>query len=209
MNCTLCKSDCFTEKYINSKRYYLCNNCKLIFVDKFHLLSDEEEIKRYQHHNNSINDEGYINFLEQIITPTMQFLSKGMSGLDFGCGKEPVLAEILRAKNISCDLYDIYFHKDLDTTKKYDFIFATECFEHFHNPYKEILLITSLLKPSGILSIMTELYQNVDKLKDWHYLRDSTHVCFYSVETFRYICKNFNLRVLYTDNKRVFVLIKD
>ena len=171
-------------------------------------LSSDDEKKRYSFHRNSIDDNGYVDFLNRVIEPSLRYIAIGMNGLDFGCGPNPVLAQILESKGIDCSYYDPFFFPECDTNAKYDFIFATECFEHFFSPAKEIENICKLLKNNALLCVMTEMYSSVDDFGEWYYKNDPTHVCFYGGNTFDYICSNFGFTELHNDNHRVIILRK-
>lgn len=171
-------------------------------------LTAEEEKKRYSFHQNNADDKGYVSFLSRAIEPTISFLKDGMHGLDYGCGPNPVLANIVTSKGFKCDFYDPFFFPECKMDCKFDFIFATECFEHFFWPNKDIEQICKILKKDGILSIMTELWNSNGDFDSWYYKNDPTHVCFYSENTISYICENFLFEKIYSDNKRVIILKK-
>ncbi|MDF9799849.1 SAM-dependent methyltransferase [Catalinimonas alkaloidigena] len=172
------------------------------------LPSIEEEKKRYQQHHNSIEDKGYVSFLEKSIEPILPYLKEGMQGLDYGCGPAPVLVQLLHQKYcLHCDHYDLYFFPK-KPEKKYDFIFSTETFEHFFQPGKELLNLYSLLRPKGLLCVMTNLYHSLAGFEQWWYRRDITHVCFYHTDTFHFIAHHFGFHILYHDRKQVVILQK-
>jgi len=171
-------------------------------------LDSEEEKKRYSFHKNEIDDKGYIQFLNRAIIPTAEYIKQGMKGLDYGCGPNPVLAHLIEKKGIECLYYDPYFYPQCDFTTKYDFVFATECFEHFFFPAQEIKRICSILKTNGTLSIMTEFITSSTSFDNWYYKNDPTHVCFYNEKSINYICNSYNLIQLYNDNHRVTILKK-
>lgn len=208
MNCPLCNSTDNKKFEAGNRIYYLCQTCELTFMDSACHLSAEEEKKRYSFHQNNAEDNGYVAFLNRAIEPAISFLNKDMHGFDYGCGPNPVLAHLVSEKGFKCDFYDPYFFPECKFDRKYDFIFATECFEHFFNPGMEIERISELLKTNGILSIMTELWNPVDDFSAWYYKNDPTHVCFYSKNTIDYICDNFHFIKIYTDDKRVIILKK-
>lgn len=207
IKCPLCSNNnSFIEVDGPDKRvYYKCNSCKLIFSDPSFYPSEEEERKRYLTHNNGIEYPGYVTFLNQAIHPALPYLKKGMQGLDFGCGPVPTLSVLLKREGYACEDYDPIFFPKLPH-KKFDFIFATECFEHFFNPKKEINTIKSLLKPNGFLIVMTQNWETENAFSSWNYADDITHVCFYHQDTFDYISKTYKLQFLENANDRVFIL---
>ena len=186
-----------------NRSFLLCQNCFLIFSESRDHPSAEDERDRYLTHNNSIENKGYFDFLHKAVKPAMEFIKPGMKGLDYGCGPVPVLSLILENSGFACDNYDPLFYPDLNREKNYDFIFAIECSEHFFYPEKEFNQIKSLLKPGGILIIMTELWTNINEFKNWWYTRDFTHVTFYHQETLKYISKRYNLKCLFMDGRSV------
>jgi SAM-dependent methyltransferase len=190
-----------------SRVYRGCQKCRLIFAETRFLPSAESEKKRYLTHNNGIQHQGYVNFLNQAIEPALPLLTKGMHGLDFGCGPTPTLSVILEQQGYPCDNYDPFFFPEIPG-KEYGFIFATECFEHFFFPAKEIQCIKNLLKPNGILIIMTETWKSAEDFNNWHYANDSTHVSFYHDHTFDFIGREFGFEKLGTENERVIIFKK-
>ncbi len=207
MNCPLCNTTQNELFAVNNKKYYNCASCGLTYSDAENRLWPEEEKKRYSFHQNNIDDAGYVGFLNRIIEPSLKYISAEMCGLDYGCGPNPVLAQILNQQHgIKCDYYDPFFFPEIVITKKYDFIFATECFEHFFSPQKELGKICNILTDNGLLCIMTELKQENVGFEKWYYKNDPTHVCFYNLKTINYICDKYNFEIIYSDNIRTFIL---
>ena len=169
---------CFSEK--NSKfhqddfrKYHQCINCRFVFVPfKYHLSASEEK-ERYDSHNNNPKDPRYRDFLSQLTNPLNDLISDGSLGLDFGCGPGPTLSVMLEEQGYSVELYDKYYandHSVLD--KEFDFITLTEVLEHLYDPIFELERLTSILKPMGVLAIMTQtLTKDVD-FKTWYYKND-------------------------------------
>jgi len=185
--------------------HWLCEQCYLIFIDHNFLPSRNSEKERYQTHQNGPQYPGYVSFLKQALLPTLAYLREEMLGLDYGCGPVPTLSVLLEREGLRCDNYDPFFYPELPN-KKYDFIFSTEAAEHFFKPGEELIRIKKLLKPGGIFTIMTELWQDLDRFPVWYYAKDFTHVSFYHLKTIEKICELFNFEVLYSDKRRVFVL---
>lgn len=177
-------------------------------MDATDRLHPDEEKKRYSFHQNNINDAGYVAFLNRVIEPSMQYISKGMKGLDYGCGPNPVLAQLVGEKGVECLYYDPFFFPECNLDTKFDFIFATECFEHFFSPADELRKICNMLNTDGILGIMTEMKDDGIDFDSWYYKNDPTHVCFYSNESINYICHTYNFKQLFNDNHRVIILRK-
>ena len=209
MQCPLCHNHTsnFEESPLNKRIYFSCSVCKLVFLSPDSYLDADEELRRYAFHQNSIESKGYVEFLNRIIDPSLSFINETMHGLDYGCGPDSVLSKLLNLQNINSDYYDPFFYPNL-LNREYDFIFATECLEHFFSPKKEFETIMSHLKSGGFLFIMTEFNVNPDKFLEWYYIKDPTHVCFYSLDSFEYISQKFGSDIVYFDNTRVVVFKK-
>jgi hypothetical protein len=185
--------------------YYLCDTCALIFMDWAFLPAPETEKEHYQTHENGPQYAGYVAFLNQAIAPTLPYLETGMRGLDYGCGPGPTIQPILKSEGIDCENYDPFFYP-VEPKGCFDFIFATEVIEHFFSPGQELNRIRGLLKPGGILTIMTETWDDPANFSDWYYAKDFTHVSFYHADTIDFICDVFGFIPLHRENPRVSVL---
>jgi hypothetical protein len=191
----------------DTREYFKCDACSLIFTDpKFHPTLENER-SRYLFHNNGIEQPGYVNFLGKVIRPCLEFLTTDMIGLDYGCGPAPTISKILAQHGIQCYDFDPIFKPEHPLTS-YDFIFATECFEHFFYPANDFEKIDCLLKPGGLIGIMTEQWTSEQMFQSWTYKNDRTHVSFYNQKTFDYLCDEFNYEIKYFEENRVVVLQK-
>lgn len=206
MKCKICSSD--TSLILDTQfnhEYYKCLECDFIFQNHIHHVSYEEEREVYDKHNNSIEDERYVKRFEDFLDKAaMTYVDKGDS-LDYGSGPEPVLGTILKRRGFNSYIYDRHYAKDEGfSQRKYDLITSTEVFEHFHNPLEDIKVIVDLLKPKGVLAVMTMFPPaDIEVFKAWWYRRDPTHISFYDLKTFKKIAEIFNLDILYYDNKSV------
>jgi hypothetical protein len=209
MNCILCESKNvkLLELAGDKRKYFSCQSCYLIFVDPSHHISVEQEKARYELHENSATDLGYVKFLSQVIQPSLSFLTSNMIGLDYGCGPNPTLSGLLSQHQLTCYNYDPLFGFN-HPLQAYDFLFATECVEHFRYPKDDFFKMDSLLKPKGFLSIMTDHWQSLDQFATWYYKRDITHVSFYHQRTFAFIRAQAGYELKYTDNQRIVVMQK-
>jgi hypothetical protein len=176
-------------------------------MDKSDLPDMVREKERYLLHHNHINHAGYVHFLMKALDQILPMTSVDMNILDYGCGPNPVLSDIIISMGFRCDIYDPFFYPVLPE-KMYNFIFATECFEHFFEPKAEILNISSLLAENGTLVVMTELWNDPEHFKSWYYVRDFTHVSFYHLKTMNYIEQNYGMKIIYTDHHRLVVFRK-
>lgn len=147
-------------------------------------LTAEQEKAIYQYHDNNPDDPGYRRFLSKVADPLLARLPPGSCGLDFGCGPVPVLAGMLEQEGMAMALYDPFFHPQPDALKQqYDFITCTEVLEHLYQPAAVLRQLDGLLKPGGLLAVMTCFQTDDTRFASWHYRRDPTHVVFYKEET--------------------------
>mgnify|MGYP000574740491 CR=1 FL=1 len=84
MNCIVCRSEnvklfCKIKKLI----YWKCCFCKAKFLDKKNYISYNEEKKHYLKHNNSLNDQGYRNFLLSLVKPLKEKIEADARELNF------------------------------------------------------------------------------------------------------------------------------
>jgi 2-polyprenyl-3-methyl-5-hydroxy-6-metoxy-1,4-benzoquinol methylase len=190
------------------RTYEQCLQCALIQVTADHLPDPIIEKQRYDLHKNDIQDHGYVQFLHKAIDVTQPYLKTGARILDFGCGRNMVLAQLISQEYaLEVDRYDPFYFPDNDmASKKYEIIYTTEVIEHFHHPQQTIAQIVSILAPKGIWCIMTELYKDLSFFSNWYYTRDFTHVAFYHDQTIHYICHQYQLTCLPTKDRRVILL---
>ncbi len=203
--CPLCSSSGASIFFKDRRRsYFLCDCCALIFVPSEFHLSEGEEMARYNQHNNCIDDLGYVEFLNGAVEAVGRFVDVGACGLDFGCGKGAVLAQLLRERGFCVDVYDPFYFKDfVFDGKLFDFVTATEVVEHFCFPRREFELIASLLKKGAFFVVMTNLYDGID-FSSWWYKEDATHVCFYGKRSLEVLASLYGFRLLEFGNVSVF-----
>lgn len=103
---------------------------------------------------------------------------------------------IFRRRGYEMESFDPIYHPDQELLQRsYEFVTCSEAAEHFHDPAQEFERLFGLVKPGGILGIMTNiLYDEID-FESWWYTRDPTHVVFYREETFRWLGKKYNARL--------------
>ncbi len=203
--CLICWSDThsFESKKLNCK-YHQCISCNFIFKDKNDIISLNEELRLYNLHNNSINDERYVAYFKKFLNSAVfPFAKSTGKWLDFGSGPEPVLAQILkRDYNINADIYDkFYAQNPIYLGKKYDVISSTEVAEHVEKPMEYFALLKSLLTENGIIAIMTKFHPNDEyKFLNWQYVREQCHISFYNRATMDKIASILGLNIIYSDN---------
>lgn len=126
--------------------------------------------------------------------------------LDFGCGPGPVLVELLSRRGHDAIGYDPFFAPDADLSRPFDIVFCTETAEHFRSPRDSFDQLTELVKPGGTLAMMTSLHPGPERVGEWWYLRDETHVSFYSLRTFEWIAGHWGFTLEATDQREIVIL---
>lgn len=205
MNCPLCQHAIFDIE----AEPFKCSHCKLVFKNPKNYISKTKEFERYLTHQNNHNDQGYIEFLNKLINPLSTFLIAPFKAIDFGCGPGPTLSSLLKEKGGDIENFDPYFFNNLnllDTT--YDVVTSSEVVEHFKSPSDDWNLLVSLVKPNGLLGIMTLFIADEIDYKSWWYKNDFTHIVFYKEETFLYLAERFNLDIVFNDHKSVIIFKK-
>ncbi len=200
--CPLCLSAAVAQFFEDRKRaYWRCSDCQLVFVPPRYWLNAIEEKTVYDQHENNVQDPGYRKFLSRLMTPLLERLAAKQKGLDFGCGAGPALAVMLEELGHQVDLFDpFYANNPAVFQRRYDFICATEVAEHLQDPQKEFTRLFNLLKPDGWLGLMTKLANDDQDFSQWHYIRDPTHICFYSRRTFEYLAEHFRAELTFFGN---------
>ena len=84
---------------------------------------------------------------------------------------------------------------------KYDLITTTEVVEHLKEPMQYFELFKQLMKENSILAVMTQFHpQNSNNFLQWHYIRDASHISFYSEVTMKKIAELIGLEIVYMDS---------
>ena len=52
-----------------------------------------------------------------------------------------------------------------------------------------------MLQQHGWVALMTSLQDDDERFANWHYRRDPTHVCFYRLQTMRWIAQRYRLHI--------------
>ena len=103
---------------------------------------------------------------------------------------------MLAERGFPTDNYDKYFSDDSAVlSRTYDFVVCTEVLEHLRRPSDDLAKIDALLKPGGVLGVMTGVLEDDALFQDWWYRRDFTHICFYRPETLAWIARRFNWKL--------------
>ena len=112
---------------------------------------------------------------------------------------------MLEEQGHSVELYDKYYTNDHSVfDKEFDFITLTEVLEHLYDPIFELERLTSILKPKGVLAIMTQtLTQDVD-FKTWYYKNDPSHIGFFSQKSLEFLASHLELSMKQHSDRVIF-----
>ena len=158
MKCPLCGNTANFFRAGESREYQICNLCDLIFVPPQFHVPIESERKRYQEHENSLENVGYVAMFMEKVSLIKEYCPKIKTALDFGCGYEPVLKVLLEREGLKTEVYDAPFFPDAPKNKNFDLVISTETFEHLKNPLQDIKWAINHIAPSGFLAVMTRFY---------------------------------------------------
>ena len=176
--------------------YWRCSNCALVFVPPDARVDATAEHARYDQHQNDPADTRYRQFLARLAAPLIARVQRGAVGLDFGSGPGPALGPMLTEAGLRVHLYDVFYAPDPAVwSRRYDFITASEVVEHLHYPRAELNRLFSVLAPGGYLAMMTMWVGEHGAFTRSRYIRDPTHVCFYSAATCHWIAHRWGVRL--------------
>lgn len=172
-----------------------CPVCDLLYVPaRFHLGADEEK-KQYGKHRNDLKDRGYAEHLGAMARELNACATAGRL-LDYGSGPVAAFADLMERAGWRADIYDPYFSPATSGLRSsYDFITCIEVAEHFRVPRRSWDDLFGRLAPGGRAFVMTQLRDFAPGLEEWYYLRDITHVAFYSRDCLRWIAGRWGLQV--------------
>lgn len=206
--CPLCLDDrtLFFSKDQN-RDYYKCSNCKLVFVLSEDFLSLKNEKDKYDNHQNSIENVGYCQFLDRLLIPMQSYLQDGSKGLDFGSGPGPTLSILMKQRGYDISIYDYFYENNPKVfEKRYDFITSTEVIEHLHDLRAELDRLWDHIEKGGVLGLMSAFIPKDQLFNKWYYIRDLTHVRFFSRESFEWLAHEWGVEVLFPqDGVAIFI----
>lgn len=147
-------------------------------------------------------------------------LVRPWEGLDYGCGPGPTLNLLLEATgvvSIPVSLYDLYFHDDpsalyvdcdRNVPRQYDFITSTEVVEHIAQCGEALDQMWSMVRPGGLLAIMTQRTTTLEHFESWWYKKDPTHICFFHESSFRFLSHKWGTARTWFVGKDVVIFLK-
>ncbi|WP_345990048.1 class I SAM-dependent methyltransferase [Sulfurimonas sp. HSL1-2] len=210
--CPLCQtpSPSFRDRQLGCLTYH-CPRCELIFKEEAAHPSAEQELKKYNEHHNSLENEGYVAMFEQFIDATLAHTGHRVENvLDFGSGPTPVLAELLRRRGFEVTIYDKFFAPEAPAPEaRFDLITATEVIEHIADPMQTLAELKARLVPGGTLALMTQFHQSSEAFyQNWWYRRDPTHLVFFTPRSFETAAERLDMELIFHDNKKTVLLSK-
>ncbi len=210
--CKICQSSTsIIEDSKNELCYYRCSSCGFVFLDDKHRVDKNREKKQYDQHNNSLENEGYVEMFEEFIDLSISpYIKNIQTALDFGSGPSPVFAELLKRRGLEVDIYDLFYApQKVYENKSYDLIISTEVFEHLSQPLEVLELLSQHLNHQGYMVLMTKFPPKEDKaFLNWWYRRDPTHISFFSPKSFEVMAEKIALKLLKTMNGNIAVFQK-
>ncbi|MEK6642659.1 MAG: class I SAM-dependent methyltransferase [Planctomycetota bacterium] len=168
----------------------------------------EQAAARYARHRNTLDHVEYVARLTRLIELLRMHAPDARRVLDFGCGADSVMTSLLSAAGYDAHGHDPIHDIHADLSQPFDAIIASETLEHVASPRDEFARIHRLLMPSGLLIATTRFHSGPASFADWWYIRDVTHVCFFSTMTFDFIAAMFGFTLLMHDNHEAVVLRK-
>lgn len=215
--CIFCFSSQILVISTSDRLYWSCLDCGGIFLDHSFLPEKQQECDRYCLHKNSVEDPGYIAWLNRFFDGFDVFCRE-REGLDFqfrsildwGSGPYPALAKILTDRSYSVFPWDPFFQPILpDPGTRFGAITCLEVAEHFHNPRKDFSAMAEYLPLGGYLAVGTRLLESMETVFDrWWYRQDSTHVSFYSLLSLQIVAESAGLEYLGKASEHVCVFIR-
>jgi SAM-dependent methyltransferase len=183
----------------DSRKYFRCSLCELVFIHHTQLPVREMELARYNEHNNDLSSLAYLSYLDRLAAPVVEKLAIGeIKGLDFGCGPVEGMRHLLEPRGYEISSYDPYFFPETKLINNdYDFVLCSEVVEHFFEPAKGLAEIDELVKSGGFIGISSRLYpKSSEEFRNWGYRRDPTHVVFFSELTVKWVAKKFGWELI-------------
>ena len=224
--CVFCCSSKIESFFVKETGYFMCADCGGRFMNPESRLPPEKQKERYLKHNNTISNEGYVDFLESFINPVLSYIDSSdvkscslKSILDYGSGPEPVLTEILETYKHSgrldetCEIrgWDPFFSPYVNVFEGgADLVTCLEVAEHFETPQEDFAKLSSCVKDGGFVAIGTMLLPSggIDVFKKWWYRSDATHTSFYTEHALRQVAAKNNLTWITSLNDRTFLFKK-
>lgn len=206
--CVICSGEPARTRLARNGRFlYECARCGLLYRPAFDRPDPEAARRRYLQHRNDPADAGYVAFLGRIVELTRPHLSPPGHGLDYGSGPAPSLSPLFERLGYTMTDYDPVF-APTELRGPYDLVVSTECWEHFHEAGREIARVVELVRPGGVLAVMTEFWGPTTDVATWHYTSDPTHTTYYSRRSMDAIASRYGLTLVACDGARCAVYVR-
>lgn len=186
--CVFCGNDGLIAFMAGGKHYLQCAACGGIFLDPDERPSKPDEKKRYELHENPLNDPAFRAYLCGFIDPVLEKIGPVRTIFDYGSGPVPVLSAILSERGYDVRFWDPFFAPDTEPFPLgADLVVCHEVAEHFFEPLRDFGRMADRIAPRGYLAVGTMLLpfgENPERARErfasWWYREDFTHVSFYT-----------------------------
>lgn len=183
------------------RSYRRCPDCGFIQMDASCRLDEADERARYELHENSPQDSGYVAWLNRFLDFALPPQGR-LRVLDFGSGPEPVMASLMREKGHEVHIEDKYFTEE-QAEGPFDLITSVEVFEHLADPRQTLADLRGRLTSRGTVCISTEMLpEDPDDFTGWHYRSDPTHISFFTVKALESLALNASMTLSGCDGRR-------
>jgi SAM-dependent methyltransferase len=190
MICKLCLSDgCAPVAATQGRTFLHCPSCGLVFVPESEWPCRAAERARYDKHDNTPGNAGYLRFLSEVVTAVRRLRQPPARVLDFGCGERAILCTLLAEAGYAATGYDPAYPDRASIEGTFDLVVLCEVIEHLRDLRAELARIARHLVPAGPVLMRTRLYPSPDRMADWWYARDPTHINFLAEPTFAVVAK--------------------
>ena len=209
MNCALCRTaECQPAGIVGQRHLFSCPSCGLVSIPSGYHLSVENERARYDLHDNSADNDGYVRFLSQVAEVVEKNAGSGVRVLDFGCGRNAVLTGILEARGIQCDAYDPLYDHPLPVpfpAATYGAVILCEVIEHCRDLQAVFGLAGTLCTRDASIVVRTRCYPEEVDWSRWWYAQDTTHINFFSTASLACAAGILKRKLYKTEYSDVFV----
>ena len=118
--------------------------------------------------------------------------------------------DILVENGFDAMYYDLYFYPEEKYKKHlYDAIILEEVIEHLKDPMCVLNDLIPLLENGGKIIIRTNFIPTNIFEGKWWYLRDTTHISFFDIKTFKYISNLLPLAIIHCNDKDLIIFEKE
>ena len=103
----------------------------------------------------------------------------------------------------------MYFYPENDVFNNiFDVIILEEVIEHIENPLFLLKRLIEMLKVDGKIIIRTNMLKDTINLNSWWYLRDTTHISFFTYHSFLICSQLLGMNIIYCNEKDLIIMKK-